>query len=39
MMTLAELPDPRESNHLEVFGRTIRWLIAGIENEMATSRV
>jgi AcrR family transcriptional regulator len=39
MMTLAELPDPHGSNHLEVFGKTIRWLIAGIEIELATSPV
>ena len=39
MTTLAELSDPREANHPEVFGKTIRWLVAGIENELASSRV
>ena len=39
MMTLAELSDPRESNHPQVFGKTIHWLVAGIENELAASQV
>ena len=39
MMTLAELSDPCESNHPQVFGKTIDWLVAGIENELAASQV
>lgn len=39
MTTLAELSDPRESNHPEVFEKTITWIVAGIENELAISRV
>jgi hypothetical protein len=32
MTTMAELSDPRESNYPEVFGKTIHWLVPGIEN-------
>ena len=40
MTTLAELSDPRVNPTTpRCSGQTIRWLVVGIENELAASRV